>query len=492
MFSQTIKNSLPIQFRVVLLALSFVCLMYHSASIASDYSKRPGYLNSQTISTYYDGKKDDLLTAGLSFKELSSRKLATPVLNASSTSLRKLAYFNNILALVDTTVDGGYGKLFGPEASHSAVPGTEYMTHSTDENNEYDATYALQIPDNFDRKKACIIVAASSGSRGIYGAVGTVGFWALTHQCAIVYTDKGTGTGYYFPDKEKGFDQQGRYLATNKNSKLTYKDKTNAKKQDFLRKHPSAIATKQAHSRKNIESRFGQYVYQAAQFALYQLNQHFLKEKITYTKENTIIIAASISNGGVASLRGAEYDGDNVFDAVVAAEPNIYPPVDHKLEIIKGGIKAQSHSIPGYDTFILQNLYSPCTLLTKEVTDRNAKQRSKTETSRLKDWCFKLREDGFIKGDSSIELASSALNRLNKFGIDDNQQVLSPIMDAIKVWPALAITYSNQMGHYSFGDNPCGVYFTAFDANGTPSLLDEQKRQFLFANSNGIPPTAGV
>ena len=38
-------------------------------------------------------------------------------------------------------------------------------------------------------------MATSSGSRGVYGAIGTSGEWGLKKGCAVVYTDKGTGIG---------------------------------------------------------------------------------------------------------------------------------------------------------------------------------------------------------------------------------------------------------------------------------------------------------
>src|SRR5207245_7150086 len=41
----------------------------------------------------------------------------------------------------------------------------------------------------------CIVTAASSGSRGVYGAIATAGEWGLKHGCAVAYTDKGSGMG---------------------------------------------------------------------------------------------------------------------------------------------------------------------------------------------------------------------------------------------------------------------------------------------------------
>src|SRR3546814_8898788 len=55
----------------------------------------------------------------------------------------------------------------------------------------------VQIPDGFDHQARCIVVSASSGSRGIYGAIALAGAWGLPHGCAVAYTDKGAGTDYF-------------------------------------------------------------------------------------------------------------------------------------------------------------------------------------------------------------------------------------------------------------------------------------------------------
>ena len=41
------------------------------------------------------------------------------------------------------------------------------------------------------------MTATSSGSRGVYGAIGTAGEWGLKHGCAVAYADKGTGNGVH-------------------------------------------------------------------------------------------------------------------------------------------------------------------------------------------------------------------------------------------------------------------------------------------------------
>ncbi len=454
---------------------------------------RPTYLGSNVVKSYYDGKENDLLTAGWTIEELAQKKLPRTGDFADLEWLRKVSYYNNITALLDTTPTGGYGRLFGPRTGHDAISGYEYITYSLDINNHLDATLMLQIPDNMTLDKPCIIVAASSGSRGIYGAVGTVGTWALERKCAVAYTDKGTGTGFYFHDSNKGFDLRGAYK-NNKSSLLVYSPSLQSSDERFLKEYPTAISIKHAYSNKNIEKDAGKFVIQAGEFALYQLNQHF-KNKQTYvkfSKDNTTIIAASVSNGAAASLKAGEGDLLGLFDGIVAAEPNITPFNNAQLKIMQGNHQVTKHSAAGYEYFNAQNLYSPCALLTEEAQQQPFFSPTPTKIKALQVWCKSLKQDGFIKGDEILELANNALRKLTNIGIATNQQKLSPIMHRIKLWPAIAATYINQTGRFNLGDNVCSIYFSAVDSNKTPAHMSQLNRLGLFANSNGIPPTAGI
>jgi len=67
----------------------------------------------------------------------------------------------------------------------------------------------LQVPDAFDAVKRCVVVAASSGSRGIYGAIAVAGAWGLPKGCAVAYTDKGAGSDYFDLDAGIGARADG-------------------------------------------------------------------------------------------------------------------------------------------------------------------------------------------------------------------------------------------------------------------------------------------
>ena len=58
-------------------------------------------------------------------------------------------------------------------------------------------TLMVQVPASFNPAKACIVTGTSSGSRGVYGAIGSSGEWGLKRGCAVAYADKGTGMGVH-------------------------------------------------------------------------------------------------------------------------------------------------------------------------------------------------------------------------------------------------------------------------------------------------------
>jgi hydroxybutyrate-dimer hydrolase len=167
---------------------------------------KPAFVIGPITKTSYDGVTDDLLTAGLGKSGLAGAApaVADPA-NPTAAELRRLAIYNNYRALVDVNANGGYGSLYGPNVDSSGnatmsegrIEGTEYFAYADDGTGLRKVTLMAQIPASFDRRSACIIVAPSSGSRGVYGAIGTAGEWGLKHGCVVAYTDKGTGIGVH-------------------------------------------------------------------------------------------------------------------------------------------------------------------------------------------------------------------------------------------------------------------------------------------------------
>ncbi len=193
---------------VVALACAAAVLAGCSSSDDGDFpgNDRPGFLVGETRFVY-DGTTDDLLTAGLGKTGLGGSTAPGFVNPAAPTAaeLRRSAIWNNYRAIVDVSPKGGYGVLYGPNLDASGqdtlgegrIAGVEYVGLADDGTGTKNVTLVVQIPGNWNRSRPCIVTGTSSGSRGVYGAIGSSGEWGLKRGCAVAYADKGTGNGVH-------------------------------------------------------------------------------------------------------------------------------------------------------------------------------------------------------------------------------------------------------------------------------------------------------
>ena len=247
----------------------------------------------------------DLLTAGLGAKGLRN-PLPPAFANAEkpdANELRRRAVWANWRGIADLTPGGGFGEFYG---SLEAVPGREFHALALLSGAKQPHRVMLQLPDSFDKKNPCILVTASSGSRGIYGAIALAGGWGLPRGCAVAYTDKGAGTDYV--------DTADTTTSTSTFAPTKYSGTGIA-----------PIAVKHAHSGDNPEADWGRHVRQAGEFALQVLNSTF-PDAPKFTSGNSHIIAVGVSNGGGAVLRAAETK-EKWLDGVVAISPNIWSAI---------------------------------------------------------------------------------------------------------------------------------------------------------------------
>ncbi|MEO6075683.1 MAG: 3-hydroxybutyrate oligomer hydrolase family protein, partial [Dokdonella sp.] len=138
---------------------------------------------------------DDLLTAGLGLAGLRGAPVAfVDPAHPTPQELRQRAIQTSWKGIADLGLLGRYGELYG---STAAVPGREFQAFARITDAKSPHRVLLQAPDNFDEKARCLVVTASSGSRGIYGPIALAGAVGLPRGCAVAYTDKGTGSGYF-------------------------------------------------------------------------------------------------------------------------------------------------------------------------------------------------------------------------------------------------------------------------------------------------------
>lgn len=494
-------------------------------------------------SRYYDGVGNDLLTAGLGQTGIGSATSPAARVGFSATNpedIRQLTIYNNYRALVDSSAAGGYGTLYGPNVANDGtspfnnkdgkIAGTESLGLLDPGDGSEMVSVMVQIPDSFDRNAPCLVTATSSGSRGVYGAIGTAGDWGLKSGCAVVYNDKGSGNGAHALDtgmvtraegtatgvRANAFNPSGlqsilypHFLARNEAGKAISPD------DNFNYHYPGRYAFKQAHSMRNLEKNWGTHVLDSVRFALNVLNEKFggtgpsglpntvfvAKGKEGAGQTGVIVIASSVSNGGGAALRAAEQDTDGLITAVAVSEPQVQPDTAGRTFSIVSGTLTLSNGQYGkslYEVVTQYALYQPCASLANPGTAQYAALNALGQQANR---CKALAENGLLPGVTGVDTATpasvsaaagAAQKVLNDYGFLPEQNPIAPSYEAFRTHSAVAVTYANAYGRFAVTQNLCNYSFGATSSTGRPVPLDPALDALLFASGNGIPPTGGV
>ena len=449
-------------FRAALAALA--CLLSACAGAPVSQSENSAMLQPQRI-TEHRGS-DDLLSAGLGLDGL--RAMVPPAFadpaHPTAAELRRRAIWGNWRGIADLSPNGGYGEVYG---SVAAVPGREFSAFARAPGAKQPHRVLVQVPDAFDAKKRCVLVAPASGSRGVYGAIAVAGAWGLPKGCAVAYTDKGAGTDYFDLDTKQGVKLDGT------------PGQAGADELAFAPDAPAdakGVAFKHAHSRDNPEADWGVHVKQAAEFALSALDAAF-PNAAPFTFDNTRVVAVGISNGGGAVLRAAEGDS-GWLDAVVAGEPNVY---------VEGhGGRAL------YDYTTEAALLMPCALL--HLPAESLPQppvRAQVEPL----WqarCATLKAAGLVEGGDVATQAKSAYDRMRANGWTDATLHAGALSVGFDLWRAVAVTYASAYGRYGVGEHPCGYAFSAQNPDFSARAASDAERAAWWSDAAGIPPGNGV
>ncbi|KQW90010.1 cytochrome C1 [Massilia sp. Root418] len=456
-----------------------------SSNAPEELNVLPSYLGTVT-STTYDGSTDDLLTAGLGRTGLAAA--AAPAyadpLKPTAAELRRNAIYANYRAVLDISANSGYGTMYGPNVSAAGVPGTgegkvagtEYIAYADDGTGKQNVTLMVQVPASFDPVNPCIVTGTSSGSRGIYGAIGSAGEWGLKNNCAVAYADKGSGTGLYTFEDDSVNLQNGQRAArasAGKNANFA-PDITEADRAAFAAANPGRVAFKHAHSQQNPEKDWGKVTLQAVEFAYYVLNERYgqlasdgKSHLVRLTPKNSVAIASSISNGAGAALLAAEQDTKGLISAVAATEPQIQPKTATGYAVRLGGAPVPSQGKPLFDYSTFAALYQPC------LAEAAPGGR-----------CSALAAKGLLNGSSLADQQSDAKARLKAYGWNADAEVLQAAHAGTNI--LVAVTYAYAYGKFSVLDKVCGFSFATADAAGAPLPMPAAVKASSFASQNGI------
>lgn len=496
------------------IAAGLVSLAVSCGALAT--SLPPFIVKGSVDKAVYDGRTDDLLSAGLNADGLQS---ATPPviadeLNPTPTELRRLALWTNFRAISDMTTEGGYGVFWGPAlaprfrgASRGLIPGVEYkalIRGPGRAGNVNNVPVAVQIPRNFDPKNPCILLAPPSGSRGYYGGI-AIAEWGLFEGCAVVMPGKGTGTGFHLLQSDEVYDRDGNLTsASSAGRKAQFAVRKSEHLRRFLKKNPNRVATKHAHSQTNSEHLWGDFALKGLRFGFWTLNRHFAPSRhgikgnhrwgrTRFRPGNTLVIASGTSNAAGTSLRALEKDHHGLIDGLVVIEPNINPDSAGKFVIRYDGDDFDGHGTSLYEYNTLMGIYAPCAALSPSLanTPLNLDPNGAPPGARA-NRCEALQRAGLLTANTQDGQALEALKVLRDNGYYEAQDTLLASHEWLNLWRALNVTYANAHGRFAVSDSICDMGFAGTDALGAPAALPAKTAAILFATSGGVPATAGV
>lgn len=456
-----------------------------------------------TAGTGATAATQDLLTGGIGKTGLGAAAApayADPA-NPTAAELRRNALFSNYRGLVDSTAKGGYGLLYGPNvtldgqvtASEGLIPGREYLAVLDNGTGRKQTVIAVQVPDSFSSSNPCIVLGASSGSRGVYGAIGTAGEWGLKKGCAVALTDAGKGVGLYNPADDTVNRIDGtRATRTAAGALSQFAAALNdAARAAFNAAFPNRIAIKHAHSQQNPEKDWGSDTLAAGRYALYVLNARFgtPDNPVPFGTRNTLVIAGSASNGGAASLLAAEQDGEGLIDGVVASEPVTEMPTTAGYGIQFGGAAVTGYGKTLAEFTTYGNIYQPCAALAPAAALTEASVYNyiglTAMTARATARCDGLAAKGLVSGATTAERASDALARLHAYGWTADNDTMHNAHYALGNGPILSAMYPMAYGRFGVDANLCNASFAATSVTGDVVAVAPTALAQSFATANG-------
>lgn len=451
----------------------------------------------------------DLLTGGLGKTGLGAAAAPAYANPASPTAaeLRRNALYSNYRGILDPSVGGGYGSLYGPNVSKTGavttneglIPGREYVGVLDDGTGRKRTVMAVQVPDSFNQASPCVVLGASSGSRGVYGAIGTAGEWGLKNGCAVALTDAGKGVGLYDMVNDTVNQIDGTRATRTAAGALSFfaAHISDAARATYNALFPNRFALKQVHSQQNPEKDWGNDTLAAGRYALYVLNDRYgtPANPVPFTADNTLVITGSASNGGAASIAAAEKDSTGLIDGVVASEPVTEMPTTsgYGIQFNGAAITGYGKTLADYTTY--GNIYQPCAALAPGAAMTEASIYNYIGllgmTDRATARCDGLAAKGLVAGADTAARALDALNKLRAYGWTPDNDTMHNAHYALGNGPILSAMYPVSYGRFPVEANVCNTSFAATNATGDPVAAPPAAlaQSFAIANgtSNGTP-----
>ena len=193
-------------------------------------------------------------------------------------------------------------------------------------------------------------------------------------------------------------------------------------------------------------------------------------------RENTIVIASSVSNGGYAALAAAEQDTRGLIDGLALSEPNV--------------------SLAGVRSPRLHSRCSMSTCPAHRSPTPTAPRRFNTVPQPLREArCASLAKKGLLRASTLAQQAAESQRILNEYGILPDANLVLPSHYTLSVLAEHRGHLREQLRAASPSPTTCAA--TATPPPRPPATNAAQPvaaagLEHSFAPSNGIPPTAGI
>ncbi|MFZ5843065.1 MAG: 3-hydroxybutyrate oligomer hydrolase family protein [Pseudomonadota bacterium] len=409
---------------------------------------------------HYDGRSNDLLSAGLGLAGIQS---ATPpdAQPDDAEAVRRRAIYMHYRGLIDRSDGGGFGRLYGT-ALANGIAGTEIVAMIPWRAQRFAAV--LQIPDQFDRDHPCLVMAPASGSRNAYGALPIVGEWALPRGCALLLHDKGVGAGV--ASATLGLNARGQVVPL---ADAMWRPKAGSL---LHANEPAEAAFRHLHDGAGAEADWGRMSLAALHWAIGML-QAQQPATHRYRKPALTVIAAGVSNGGAAALRAAEADAENLIDAVVAGEPNITPRALQPVQVGNGAV--MQVGVAALRQFPEVGLLLPCAVASNPLLPPAGQLQ-------VRQHCAWLRQQGMLMAVDDNALAQESAQRIRALGLPDSVFALAPVTLSLGMYQSLLATYANAAAG-SPQPALCGI--RAVPSQGA---LDADTLSRQYTDGSGLPP----
>ncbi len=454
----------------------------------------PSSISNNLVMKSYDGISDDLLTAGAGQTGIVSSSITyTDSANPTAAELRRAAIITQYRANQDTRAIAGYGTLYGAgvptrfatAATNGMVAGKEYLSFYDEGTNQQNVAMMVQIPQNFDTSRPCIVVTASPEARGIYGGVALAGEWGLKNRCAVAYTDKGVGIGLHDLTANSVNQLNGTRIVNSSSvtSHFTAQGNGTSDLSSYSSANTARVAVKAAHSQQNPEVNGGKNVLEAVNFAFHVLNMsENYGNSVTINSANTVVIAAGLGTAGGAVLRAGEQDSQGWIDGVVAVNPiiNVRKTLSNEGFLIQQGSRVlynTTYAKSFLDAMSFINLYQPCASAT--FTDSNT----------AKGRCTALKAANLLTSSTLAEQVKEAQQRLINFGVISSVNAIAHNYYSAHYFAANSMYMANSYGRFSIVDNLCDYSLAGSRTANSPSTLTLAELASQFASSNGMPPS---